>query len=220
MIDDLKTGLKLLKFSYNLKTYIVLGIVFVVLGCVILFLGGGDMYWGKYAGLLAMAGGLFPAQMLYSLAVSNMVLASPMRKKLQTKIPVFCSLVMQTGVYLVVALVRGIQGMKNPALLPFASSELQMLGVFGAILVVYGVISFKYYWRSTILFCFAYPVAASCFQGEIDNPGSSMVPFGVSLPLGLVVMVIAAFVAYGLSLWAYKKPVSKMSQSAALREYM
>ncbi|MBQ8822102.1 MAG: hypothetical protein IJZ82_05630 [Lachnospiraceae bacterium] len=220
MIHEMKRAFKLLPYAYNFKANLFLGGTFVLGGFILVMLTGGDMVWGRYGGLLAMAGGFFPSQMIFSLGVSEEVLVSPLRKTLFTKAIAMLNWLMFAGIYLISALIRGIQCGGNPMLLSMACRELVLMAVFGTIIMVYGAMALKYFWLPTIMFCSIYPMV-NMFWGDVSiKLESGIVSYGLMAAAGFVILLIGAVLGYGISLLIYRKPISKMSQNASLRQYM
>lgn len=220
MIRNIKKAFRLVPYAYNFKANLFMGGGFALCGIVLTLLSGADDFWGKYGGLLALAGGFFPVQMIYSLAVSEEVMTSPLRKTLLTKTAVFMNWLMFAGVYLLVALIRGIQCGGNRTLLTAACGELLLIAVFGMVVMLYGSMSLKYFWLPTIFFCFFYPVLNTTLGEDGIQLGSITTTYGQVVVVGLFILLIGAVLSYGITLLLYKKPISKMSQNAQLRQYM
>ena len=90
--------------------------------------------------------------------------------------------------------------------------------------MVYTAAVFKYFWEPTIRFFVVYVIASNIIGetlslngGMWEGGGTSLV---IAILLGTAVLIVSAFLGYLISLAFYKKPVSKMSQSANLRKYM
>ena len=86
MINDMKLGIRLLRYGFGIKTNLVLLIVFTAadLLCFALELAGITM---PLDGFMLLACAMIPGQILFTLNAVDIVLASPARKKLQTSVP-------------------------------------------------------------------------------------------------------------------------------------
>lgn len=219
MIRDMKRAFRLIQFSYNFKAYVIFGLIFTLFGVILAISTGPDLVWGRYGGLFSMVGAFFPTQMIYSLAVSEEVLVSPLRKTLLTKMSAFLHWGMQLAILAVISIIRGIQGRSNPEIIPFACGEILILTCFGAALILYGVLALKYFWLPTILFCFGYPLFSTIALSG-DRAVVTNLPYPIVLCIGIGIITVGVLAGYLLALLVYKKPVSKMSQSAQLRQYI
>ena len=85
MMTVIKKCLKLCKYGYQLKTNIITGLIFLVLGLIWVFMNSGyNCLLGIYYLLLVP---LFSVQVSYNLLFSNMTLSSSMRKTLDCALP-------------------------------------------------------------------------------------------------------------------------------------
>ncbi len=220
MIRDMKKAFRLLPYAYNFKANLFMGGGFALCGILLTVLFGADNIWGRYGGLLALTGGFFPVQMIYSLAVSEEVMVSPLRKTLLTKTAVIMNWLIFVGVYLLIALIRGIQCRGNSILLLAACGELLLIAVVGMVVMLYGAMSLKYFWLPTIFFCSFYPMLNMILGENGIQLGSITTTYGQVTLVGLLILLIGAVLSYGITILVYKKPICKMSQNASLRQYM
>ena len=103
MIKNLKTGFKLLKYSYKCKMNLILLALFTVVGLVMEISSHGTNMLG---GFYFMLSGMYAYQMIVSMDISGMVQSSAMKKRLQINLPVFVSTVLYIILYTVLVIER------------------------------------------------------------------------------------------------------------------
>ena len=113
MINDMKLGIRLLRYGFGIKTNLVLLIVFTAadLLCFALELAGITM---PLDGFMLLACAMIPGQILFTLNAVDIVLASPARKKLQTSVPAVMSLCTTLAAYLIVVLKEAVIVLIHP----------------------------------------------------------------------------------------------------------
>ena len=224
MINNWKLGLKILRHGYGLVMNIIQGIAFLVLGLCFLFLE--TFFFNSYRGgmpgqVVLMCIGMLPVQMLYSLSASNLVLTSPIRKKLQTSVPAQLTWGCMTLLYLMIVLIRTVMTWNLPELRSSVCNDMVMLGLVAMIIMLYMGIAYKYFMISMI---FLIPVIYSSVYvgmqtdlrwGIFNQSNASLI---LATVMGLVCIAAGAMGQYLLSLLLYKKPLSKMAQAAPLRK--
>ena len=99
MINDWKLGMRMLRHAYGVKLNCIAAGLLLLLEVPAVILGRVDGN-GFPACYILLVMGMLPVQMLLSLSVSSMVQTSPMKKKLQTKIPALVNLTVMWAVYL------------------------------------------------------------------------------------------------------------------------
>lgn len=223
MINDIKLGFQLIRYAHGLKGNLVCGILFLIFGVIFMVLSDKVSVMGGNAGFLIMIIGMLPAQLIQSLNVTSWVQSAPVRKKLQTKVPVFCSFVAMAIIFVLVSLFRGIVACLKPHMLPAICSELVVIAFLGGVVMLYMATAYKRFWSSTLLFLVTYMITFSfmnegAFRFNIfgQNPGYLL----LALALGMAILAVAAFLSYCLSLLLYKLPISKMAQPTTLRKYL
>ena len=85
MMTEMKKCLKLCKYGYQMKTNIIIGLIFLALGLVWLFINSGYNSLLGITYLLLVP--LFAVQISCSMLFSNMILSSTMRKTLDRTFP-------------------------------------------------------------------------------------------------------------------------------------
>lgn len=219
MINDIKLGMKMMRYGHMFKMNIFLSVVYLVGGSVIAI--GLDNVSG---GLFFIVAGMMPGQIICSLNTSSMVLTSPARKKMQTTIPTVLSCLGMFSMYIVVDLLFLIKACIFPYWFPAVCKAIVLMLVFAVLTMIYMPIACKYMAVSTFVYVIIVILlytGANMYMPMVDslaffNKGISS--FVLISALGLFVIAVGGFLEYLLSLLVYKAPVSKYSQSVYLRK--
>lgn len=234
MINDMKLGFKMLRYSHGIKGNVACAVIMAVFGLIIMvsdliIMASSARYSGvgAAAGFLLMVSGMFPTQMLFSLNVTGLVLSAPVQKKLQTKIPVLCNFVCMAALFTFITLFKAVMIAIYPETLQAVCNELTLIALLGAVVTGYMAIAYKKFWLGTILFLVFYGLFTNGLFTISDDKILNMGIFGpgvgsflLAWVLGIAILAAAAVVGYGVSLLLYKQPISKMSQPATLRKYL
>lgn len=224
MMNNFKLGIKMLRYGSGLVSMMVCGVAFFVLGLLM-------NIWDKTLGNAGLSGdvlmmilGMFPAQIIYSLSVSNLVQSSPVKKRMQTSVPATVTCFCVIALYLLLSLINGIMIISHPEYIRAICVETVTMAVFVAFIMISIAVAYKHFWMSFIAgFAVYYMISARMtivekFQFEIF--GSNAGSFALALVIGLIIIVLGGFGQYGVSLLVYKAPMSKYAQSAAVRKEM
>ena len=223
MINNWKLGFKIIRHGYGLVMSIIQGIAFFLFGGFFFFLqiSTNNFRGGIPGQVVFLCIGMLPVQMLYSLSVSNLVLTSPVRKKLQTSVPAVLTWSCMTFLYLTTALVRAVMAWNLPEIRSGVCSELVVLGLVAMAMMLYLGIAYKYFVLSLLLL---FPIIfISVNMGmPVELNWAVFSQGNVSLILaaaiGLACIGLGAIGEYFISLLVYKRPMSKMAQAAPLRK--
>ncbi len=226
MINDIKLGIKIMRYGHGWGISIILGVFFLVLGIVIDIMNMISGAHGNIAGgFILLYTCLLPAQALFSVNVSNMVLSSPVRKKMQTSIPAAITGGSMIALYIVADLILLIMSFIYPDRFPIASRMVVVQIVFAIFVIIYYSVAFKCFTISTIIFIisFMFFTRTNLMMGTswIYNSAffdKGILSFMVISVLGIPIIAAAGFLGYLLMLLTYKVPVSKYSQNAYLRK--
>lgn len=223
MINNWKLGFKILRHGYGLVMSIIQGIAFFLFGGFFLFLqiSTNNFRGGIPGQVVLLCIGILPIQMLYSLSVSNLVLTSPVRKKLQTSVPAVLTWSCMTFLYLATALVRGVMAWNLPEIRSSVCSELVVLGLVAMAMMLYLGMAYKYFVLSLL---FLFPIIfISVNMGmpvelnwAVFSQGNASLILAVAV--GLACIGVGAIGEYLISLLVYKRPMSKIAQAAPLRK--
>lgn len=213
----MKLGLKLLRYAWGIKTTLLSGGIFFLLGLLSFTMSVQTWYLGGY---LLMVLAVYPAQLLSSLTVSNLVQTSPWKKALQTSVPTALTagaFALTYGGALIISLLR-----LNAR--PEMREDMVMILVLFAfeifLIMTYCGIAYKTYVLGTALFIIVFVIGSSVIQ-----IGAALGVFGgvsvfVAACSGFAAMLLGSAVQYGLSLMLYKRALSKNAQYPGLRKYI
>lgn len=219
MMRELKVSLKMLRYAYGVKSSVAFSVLFLILGLAMSFTPKniGNIWLGSYMVMVVV---MWPIQMHYSLGASNMVLASPMRKSLQTKAAVLLNALFFFLAYMLILLVKLVQITADM----HGANEIQMELLLDAVLIicimVFNGVSYKLFVISTVLFigvmiCIS-GVATILQYGQI----TVQVPVWAAVLSGFAAIIVGGLLQYGLTLLLDKYPISKNAQVAGLRKQL
>lgn len=222
MITNWKLGIKTLRYAYGIKANLLMaaaltGIILLRYGTRVKVADIG--FFGDYM-LICVA--MLPTQLVYSLSASNLVTASPVRKKMQTSVPAAVTCVNMIIVYLILTAVRGWQAVIHPELMGKLCGELIQLAVLEVMFMVYLGIAYKWF-LSMIFFIVLVVVAMVPYFNGAENVfaavglGTNWQGIILTALLGMGAIVAGGFAQYLMSCLLYRRPLSKMAQSAPLR---
>lgn len=220
-MNNFRFGLKSLRYAYGIKTNLILLLVFLITGIAGTFLGIGTSM-DLYANYMLMCTAMIPAQLIFSLSASNMVQASPFRKRLQTSIPAVLTCGNMMVVYLIMAGYRLVRVWGDPSLAGAMSGELAIIAGIMTLIMIYVGIAYKYFFVS--IFFIAFMVLIMPHGRQEESAALCMRLFGQGINgLALTALAGAGIVALGgllqylVSLLVYRVPIAKMAQAAPLR---
>ncbi len=223
MINDWKLGMKMMRHAYGIKMNCILGGMILVLGIASIALGGTvrDVFPATY---LVMAAGMLPTQMLYSLSITGMIQASPMKKKLQTSIPAMVNFTIMSAMYLVTVLIYGIMLTGKPEEQSYACMNLIMLAFMLAVVMFYMGVAYKYFIIASVIMI---PILCLTLSTGLTNKewlyqllAWEKFRFWQTAVGGIGILAVGAVLQCLSSLLVYKAPIDKLSQSAFLRRVM
>lgn len=218
MINAWKLGFKSLRYAYGRRSTIIMMGIFFAMGLAfsVMWLNPVNSYLGGYM-LIVVA--ILPTQMVYSLSVSNMVQASPAKKKMQTSIPAIFTCGNLIGVYLLIVLIQGAIAWGQPVAVRQMKVGVLMSALTILVVAVYLAVAYKHFIISILMFILFY---FSMFQvsGLISWMFLESAPWSYPLVsvMGLVPVILGGFLQYLVSLLVYKAPMSKMANSALRKE--
>ncbi len=220
MISNWKLGMKILRYSYGIKTNLF--VAAALLGMNVLYIFPNiTTYKGILSGCMLMSVGLLPTQMLYSLSASNMVQASPCKKRMQTSVPAAVTFGSMALMYLVAVLERGIIVLVRPDSMGWGAGSLLIQAALMMTVMLYMGIAYKYFVAATLCFIPALMLLLtrirvnSIYEWNLLRHG--WVSFGMAIILGLAALAAGALLQYFLTLLLYRVPLSKAAQVAPLR---
>lgn len=227
MINDLKLGLKILRYAYGIKMSLVSGILFLLLSVVNIWLSL-DFAGNTVRANNIMMGGVMMActvlltvQLIHSLNASNLIQVSPRKKRMQTSIPAVLSVGGMGVMYLLNALIFYLIGIWRPESMVGISTGLVLIALVMALMMMYMGAAYKYFLAASLIF---YPILFAIIYTSVDSEwflslfALDTIPFMAALFIGLAIVIAGGLVQYLLSLAVYKAPMSKMAQTGPLRK--
>lgn len=214
MINDLKLGIKIMRYGYGLKTNIILGLVFLACGVLLTIIN-----YNALGGIYMLCAGMMPVQVISSVGMSNMALASPCRKRLLTAIP---TVIMCGGIiagYIVEDLLVLALACIYPDRFPSACAVMEMTIVSAVLIMIYFPISYKYMLASIMfILVFTGVIIYGSFAMDFSFFDKGISSFALISAAGLPIIAAGGFLQYLVSLLVYKAPISKYSQNTFLRK--
>lgn len=220
MFEQVKKGLKLVKYGLTFKMQIAFSVIFLLFGVFVEFAGRGrNMLGGFYIVLSAM----FVIQLIISMDISTMVQTSPYKKKLQTSIPILTCTPIMLFSYTVVVLIRLYYIYLDPAISENPENQGAVkAGLMAIILLLFFVsaymgICFKYFLVSLIgLVLFVYPISFIFHELSIYKIVNE-IPTAAIVAAGYVLIIAGQCISYLLTRLTYKKDLSKYAFGAAMK---
>lgn len=210
MINDMKLGIRLLRYGYGIKTNLVLVIVCVAVDMLFFALELAGIST-PLDGYMLLACAMVPEQILFSLSAVDLVLGSPVRRKLQTTVPAVMSLCTMLAAYLIIILKKAVIALIHPDKTAQSAMWLVYLAFLAAYIMAYTGVMYKsflafvvmMFMLSGIISFSMMPVLRSNFLGE------NMVSLARGALIGVILILAGGALEYALSVLFYKKPVSK-----------
>lgn len=219
MINELKLGVKLLKYTYGIKSSL-LGSVLLLAGGIFYSLLPEEQSRMWLASYMILVITMFPVQLLYSLGVSNMVQASPCKRKMQTSTIVILNVSVILVLLLPILSIKGVQLGMGLRTEEYVSFELLLDAVLIFLLLLYNGFAYKFFMVATVTFCVMMVIVSG---GAALSMGMGILQ-DVKLWLAVAILFLAilagAALQYLVSCLLYRRPLSKQAQYAGLRKMM
>lgn len=222
MINDLKLGIKILRYGLNVKAAFTVAIIFLVMGAAFQLFIPFMPFTGLYTG---MCGTMF-VQTICSVSVSSMVQTSALKRRLQTSVPTIVSggymLVMHT-VFLFLKWIGCTVSSINVFGHRISDLAFQILmdAVLMVVIVIYTALALKAFWPSTVLFAVVYFGGTYFYSNDITimeaEAAVNALPLGLAIALSYAVIIVGTILIYLILKALYKKPYSRMSFESLLK---
>ncbi|MBP3677710.1 MAG: hypothetical protein J6I97_05120 [Agathobacter sp.] len=215
MINDIKLGLKVIRYGLNVKGCVIISVVFLLMGILMDFVVPAAPMNGLYIGM----GTLILVQTICSVSVSTMVQTSSLKRRLQTSVPSVVG-----GLFLLlgntVSILVKFVGMKVFA---WSSAEVANGIVITAVLIVIIVLymsgAMKVFWPATISFFIIYLLffGFSSKMSFMTSEKPLLLSIEVSVVLSYVMIIAATALMYFIFVATYKRNYSKQNFETQLR---
>lgn len=228
MINDLKLGVKILKYGYGVKMSIVSSAFFFLIAACnigISTMGNAvDQSHMLMGSMMLACAVLMLIQLIHSLNAVHMIQVSPQKKRMQTSVPAILSIGGMEVMYLLCAAAFALIGHLRSENMAAISNSLVMTALVMALLLIFTGIAYKYFLAASLIM---FPVLIGGMYTNVGSEtwllsllGQEDIPYAAALVVGLVLIVVGGLFQYLLSLAVYKAPMSKMAQMAPLRRQM
>lgn len=230
MINDLKIAIKMMKFGLNRKDNIAVAIIFFVLGILVTFAlpfsNGRDIT--SLGGFYITMAGMYTGQLLMTTTIAKLVQTSPYKKKFQTSILIFITIVSTFILYTVFVLVARLTIAIFPEQYGNTDIMAQLIlvtvatGLMGCFFQIYMSISFKGFVLSYIIMLgIMLPILfllMGIFKFNRLLDFNYRITFPQAVGIGYLIMIVGAGLGYICSLLLYKRDISTTAYKAALRQ--
>lgn len=217
MIKDLKLTFGIMKYAPKTKTYIVLGIVFPIIGILYEIMNVFKDYGLMMGGYFVALTPIYLVQVIYAIALSQLVQSSSKKKRLMTVcVSLVYSLFTLLG-YIIIAVIRIAGGYYNGwENIESLSSGLVITVLVMFFMTLYVHIVYRWMIAGYLTLIPLIVLLVSSING--DSPKGILlllrsIPFCANFPLTLGIcfclVILNGFIFYGLSLALYNKPLSE-----------
>lgn len=225
MIRKIKLSFQMLKYAYGLKSNMVIAVLVGAVGLMIEILSHGTSWFG---GFFMMILSMFGAQFLYCVSLSNVVLSSPYRKRLQTSMPVYMNLTVSLVVFTILIAMRLFWIYLYPQEKEQIIMSMLFIAGMSVLFSAFNGIAYKYFIIS-IIFIMVVSASMGFFWGlrsvleTMNVPAAKDMWFispGMMIFFSYICVFVGAGVQYLISLAIHKKPMSKRAQGAGMKRYL
>lgn len=220
MIEEWKRCIKLIKYGYNLKSSIVCGLIFFVIGIIFCILDGTMFAMG---GLYIILGPMMLVQISYTALMAGMPLSAPRRRFMETKLQDGLQFIISIlGYFLVIlfAMLKLYQGHYADELGATYGEMVMYTGMMSGILMIYYGIVYKYFLTSLFLLVGGFALVYMGAWGDMIKDFSYSVDMVKGSLIGLLCIIMGGVIGIVLRRILYKKPLNKYAMGAALRKQM
>lgn len=218
MINKIKLGVNLIKYSSKLGKNVFSIFIILIIGIIVEVLSKGTNFLGGFYLLIA---GLFVSELVTSLDLTDLIQTSPLKKQLQTSIPVVVSNIIYLVLFTVLLIEKAILLKIYPASGDEILKSILCVVLLNFIAIVYNGICFKYYIFSIIGLMLTVggvsPFNNSIYQ-KIIEPFNYDMKWLVIIIMGYVLILLGGLIEYGIRCLLYKKPLSKIAFNGAFRD--
>lgn len=222
MMKQLKMGLKLIRYTFQIKLNLFLCVVFTAIGLFIEVFSHGTQFFGAF---LVSVMSLFPVQFLYNVCTANLAAASPWKKRMQTSVAAVLTFAGNIIVFSLLILVKAAEASAYPQDAAIIWGMLLFTGILQIVLGFFNGLAYKYFALATIMVYivifgsgFLMGLGTFALRGTVIETIVTTPAFVIFITY--VCIAIGALLQYAMSVAVYKKPLSKWAQGAAMRKYM
>lgn len=227
MINNLKLGIKIMKYGHSAKLSFVAAIVLMVFGLVFSLVSM-SVKFSFPGGYFIMMAVLLLLQVISTVNASHLVQTSPVKKKLQTSVPAVVSITLMLAGYLLNLVTVGVVSLCSSkavsAVGPACNQLIYTAVIMGIVMLYYGA-CFKRFIASTIVFFVMFfvtyrPMISGEMYWNLMPFANPLGNFALTALIGLGIILICGLLQYLISLALYKEPMSKLALGANLRRQL
>ncbi len=216
MLKDITTTLRLMKYSHNRISYILLAVLFLLIGIVMISVAPTNV--GSFVTFIALAL-LMPLQSIYDFLFSGFIKSSPLSRKMELSVCNIVASLIGLISYIVaigysVFLVTS-RGYSEATFVP----NIIFSGLAVASVLMYFSSCFKYFLASSILFGIFYLVISFTKNLDILVEHAHITIQQATL-LGLLFTCIGIIISCIIRVLVYKKAISQKAIGSSLRKHM
>lgn len=219
LAEKMRFIIKCMRYSSRLKTNLIGLVCMAVLGLVYEIL---DFSSGMGSCFILISA-MYPAQLLYSVCMSQLVQASPYKKALMTSMVTLLTFCSGLIFYLLVIGVKSVWIVLDPSQAGRRAGEILAAGLFLVMIEIYTAVVFRYFWGGIIIVSV---IMVGVYSSIISTDGIfhslgqllSRCPLPAAIVLGLCLALLGGLLQYGMSLLLYNRPISKRAIYGVLRQ--
>lgn len=223
MINDFKKALQLSLYGFKAQMQMIFMIIFVIIGLIWEYSFQGMHWIGAFFIILAP---VYFSQILYGMGMSNMVAASPYKKKLQVLYPALSNCFFELVAMTIVVLLKVFEIRSCPENRSGLMYVLLSVCMYCIVLNVYSAMVYKYFALSIVLMLVPIMGLSYVFTSESFNnyEGGLLSALVGHMSLGGLVLIcyltvfLGAALQYAISTALYKKPLSEYAMGMAMRK--
>lgn len=216
MTGELKRGIKLIKYGFNLKSSILIAVLFFIMGIVISIM---DPKVSLLGGTYIMLGPLMSVQIVSTLICANSVAASSYKRVLEIWIPNLAAFLSIVFGYSFIIVITVLKIHKTPLLETDGLRNLVCMGMLACVLGIYMSTAYKSFFVSIFLFTIAFVSVYFSADILLKITQIHLTILSAAL-LGFGFILLGSVLSFMLSKAFYKKPISKYAVGGAFRKYM
>lgn len=214
-------GIKLLRYSYRMGMNCVAWAVCMAVGVLVCLM---DVLVSSVtlSGVVFLSiGGVFLLQIWCNLNAAGLVKGAPARRAMHTTVPsVLCMGGTMLGALLALAFYLVRYATAAPRDQAACVNGLLLSAVPLMLLMIYGMIIYKYFLVGMVLFFTGFFLATGYGSYVLAIRETQIVPLPVAVAVNLLAVPVGGVVGYGISRLLYRKDVSKYSLDSRLRKSM
>lgn len=225
MMNELKLSFQMMKYAYGIKMNMVACGIMLLLGWTLEIITHGTSWvWG----IFILAAPIYGVQFLYCTSLSDMVVSSPYRKRLQTSMPAMITFISNLPIFTLEVIFRMICIRNYPQDEEKILLGLLVMSLMNLMFGIYVALAFKYFVASMVIIMVVSSIIGMLISmirifGEEYTEilhGLWFMNQGTVIGIAYFMVCLTAAAQYLVSLAIHKKPLSKRAQGASMKKYL